>query len=115
MAKARKQTTVGQREMTETKEAKTVAVEEKTPPKLTLADRCDATRSGSEQAVVRVVSQDGKAYLQMCSHHYNKHEPTLIAQGWSMHEDVRDTAINVKPSPSATMLAEAKETPEDLD
>ena len=60
-------------------------------PPLTLADRCCATASGSTQALVRVVK--GTKDLMFSGHAFAKHEATLIADGWTVYEDIRATAF----------------------
>jgi hypothetical protein len=85
------------------------SAETPTFPALTMSTRCDATASGSEQAVVKVV-KDNKE-LNLCSHHAYKHEIILGVEGWIVREDIRATAINVKPSPSAN-TDQFKETPD---
>ncbi len=63
-----------------------------TYPALTNADRSDAFASGSVQALVRV-AKDGKDLL-LDAHSYAKHEPALIASGWSVVQDVREAVLN---------------------
>lgn len=58
-------------------------------PPLTLADRSCAVSSLSTQALVRVVK--GKQDLLFDSHHFNTHQATLIAEGWTVYEDIRDS------------------------
>lgn len=57
------------------------------------ADRSDAYASGAVAALVRVV-KDGKDLL-FDGHSFAKHEPALIASGWSVVEDVREQAQNL--------------------
>lgn len=59
---------------------------------LTAADRSDAYASGAVQALVRV-EKDGRDLL-FDNHSYAKHEPTLIATGWTVVEDVREAVLN---------------------
>lgn len=59
---------------------------------LTHADRSDACASGAVQALVRVVK--GKKELLFDSHSYNIHQAALIAQGWSVAEDIREAVLN---------------------
>jgi hypothetical protein len=59
-------------------------------------DVCDATASGTEQASYRVV-MEGKT-LDLCPHHWRKHEEALTAAGWVV---ARTLVRNSKPSPSA--------------
>lgn len=61
-------------------------------PVLTAADRSDAYASGAVQALVRV-QKDGKDLL-FDGHSYAKHEPALIASGWSVVHDVREAVLN---------------------
>jgi len=60
-------------------------------PKLTLADRSCAVASGAVQALVRVVK--GTQELLFDGHSFAKHEADLIADGWTVYEDVRATAF----------------------
>lgn len=59
---------------------------------LTHADRSDACASGAVQALVRVVK--GKKDLLLDSHSYNVHQAALIAQGWTVAEDIREAVLN---------------------
>ena len=59
-------------------------------PPLTLADRCCATSSGAAQALVRVVK--GTKDLMLSGHAFSLHEAKLLADGWSVYEDIRVTA-----------------------
>lgn len=59
---------------------------------LNSADRSDAYSSGAVQALVRVVK--GGKDLLFDNHSYTKHEPALIASGWSVVEDVREAVLN---------------------
>lgn len=59
---------------------------------LNAQDRSDAYASGAVQALVRV-EKDGKDLL-FDGHSYTKHEPALIASGWSVVEDVREAVLN---------------------
>lgn len=59
---------------------------------LNAQDRSDAYSSGAVQALVRV-EKDGKDLL-FDGHSYTKHEPALIASGWSVVEDVREAVLN---------------------
>lgn len=61
-------------------------------PALNHADRSDAHASGAVQALVRVV-KDGRDLL-LDGHAFTKHEPALIASGWSVIEDVREAVLN---------------------
>lgn len=61
-------------------------------PDLNNADRSDAFASGSVQALVRV-AKDGRDLL-LDGHSYAKHEPALIASGWSVVQDVREAVLN---------------------
>lgn len=90
-----------------TKTRKEVEETEIFPEPLKMADRCDATASGSEQAFVIFV-KEGKPSLMLCSHHANEHEPILMASGWTIHEDAR-IKINIKPSPSTNTEAPVME------
>lgn len=54
-------------------------------------DRCDACGA---QAFTEVGNGQGR--LLMCGHHFRKHELQLMAQGWVLLADERDT-INEKP------------------
>lgn len=56
-------------------------------PPLLLADRSDAVPSA--QALVRVVR--GSQDLLLDGHTYNKSQAQLIAEGWTVYEDVRET------------------------
>ena len=85
---------------------------EPNPVGLTLHSRCDATASGTEQAFVLWVSQIGS--LELCAHHSNELEASLIGQGFQAIEDRRHE-VNQAPSPSAVMLAEAPEYPDSDD
>jgi hypothetical protein len=60
---------------------------------LNAADRSDAYASGAVQALVRV-EKDGKDLL-FDGHSYSKHEPALIASGWTVVEDNRVQAQNL--------------------
>jgi len=62
-------------------------------PPLKPADRSDAVPSA--QALVRVVK--GTKDLLLDGHSYTKHEADLIADGWSVYEDIREVALN-KPT-----------------
>ena len=57
------------------------------------ADRSDAYASGAVQALVRV--EKGGKDLLLDGHSYAKHEPALIASGWSVVEDNRVQAQNL--------------------
>jgi hypothetical protein len=70
-----------------------VATPVPTFPPLTHADRSDAYASGAVQALVRVV-KDGKDLL-LDGHSFAKHEPALIASGWSVAEDRRELSKNL--------------------
>jgi hypothetical protein len=59
---------------------------------LTASDRSDAYASGAVQALVRV-EKDGRDLL-FDNHSYSKHEPALIACGWTVVEDVRQAVLN---------------------
>lgn len=59
-------------------------------PPLKPADRSDAVPSA--QALVRVVKGDRDLLLD--GHSYTKHEADLIADGWSVYEDIREVALN---------------------
>lgn len=59
-------------------------------PPLKPADRSDAVPSA--QALVRVVK--GHQDLLLDGHSYTKHEATLIADGWTVYEDIREVALN---------------------
>jgi hypothetical protein len=73
----------------------TAPVETAVFPPLTLADRSDAMASGSTQALVRVVK--GAKDLILDGHSYHRYEADLIANGWTVHEDIREVALN-KPT-----------------
>ncbi len=62
------------------------------PPVLTLKDRCDATASRTEQALVRFFHKETRAIIDLCYHHANQHEASLIGQGYSAVEDRREMA-----------------------
>jgi hypothetical protein len=59
-------------------------------PALLPADRSDAVPSA--QALVRVVK--GTKDLLLDGHSYNKHQAELIADGWTVYEDIREIAEN---------------------
>lgn len=59
-------------------------------PPLKPADRSDAVPSA--QALVRVVK--GAQDLLLDGHSYHKHEADLIADGWTVYEDIREVAEN---------------------
>lgn len=59
-------------------------------PALLPADRSDAVPSA--QALVRVVK--GTKDLLLDGHSYTKHEAELIADGWTVYEDIREVANN---------------------
>lgn len=63
---------------------------------LRVADRCDA--SCGAQAFVAI----GKEHLSLlfCAHHYHQYELALLAEGWSILVDTRDTLTN-RPGDSA--------------
>ena len=56
-------------------------------PPLKLADRSCAVPSA--QALVRVVH--GRSDLLFDGHSFAKHEANLIADGWTVYEDIRET------------------------
>lgn len=60
---------------------------------LNAADRSDAYASGAVQALVRV--EKGGKDLLLDGHSYVKHEPALIASGWTVVEDNREQAQNL--------------------
>ena len=60
---------------------------------LNAADRSDAYASGAVQALVRV--EKGGKDLLFDGHSYSKHEPALIASGWTVVEDNREQAQNL--------------------
>ena len=60
-------------------------------PPLKPADRSDAVPSA--QALVRVMK--GSQDLLLDGHSYTKHEADLIADGWSVYEDIREVALNL--------------------
>jgi hypothetical protein len=62
-------------------------------PPLKPADRSDAVPSA--QALVRVVK--GTKDLLLDGHSYTKYEADLIADGWTVFEDIREVALN-KPT-----------------
>lgn len=95
----------------ETAEVSKAADETPKFPGLSMKDRCDATRSGVEQAWVRFQNGTG-GIIDLCKHHADKLEANLIGSGFIAVEDKR-TKINTAPSPSATVLAEADLTPEE--
>lgn len=68
------------------------AVETYVFPPLTLADRSCAMASGSTQALVRVVK--GRQELLLDGHSYASYEAVLLASGWTVYEDIRETAEN---------------------
>jgi len=68
----------------------TAPVETPAFPPLKPADRSDAVPSA--QALVRVVK--GAQDLLLDGHSYHKHEADLIAEGWTLYEDIRDIADN---------------------
>jgi hypothetical protein len=82
-------------------------------PALTLKDRCDATASQSEQAFVRFVHEKTRAIIDLCSHHANQHEASLIGRGFSAVEDRRDS-VNSAPMPSS-VVPEPEEDEEEED
>lgn len=61
-------------------------------PALTLADRSDAAASGAVQGLVRVVR--GVQDLVFDNHSFNEHQAKLIADGWTVYEDIREEALN---------------------
>jgi hypothetical protein len=65
-------------------------------PPLTLSDRSCAVSSLSTQALVRVVK--GKQDLLFDKHTFEKFQATLIGQGWTVYEDIRDS-INPQAKP----------------
>lgn len=79
-------------------------VEAITAVPLTLADRCCATRSGTEQAFVRVslIDEDGKpGEILLCHHHYVQHETTLATRATVTGIQDERGKINKKPSQSS--------------
>jgi hypothetical protein len=62
--------------------------QETTYRQLTLRDRCDRCGEVS-QAFVRAVKviDNNETELLFCGHHFRKHEPVLIAQGWLIQDD----------------------------
>jgi hypothetical protein len=60
-----------------------------------LHDRCDTCQA---QAFVRVAK--GPCDLLFCAHHFTKSELALLAQGFQVTEDERES-VNPKPSLSA--------------
>lgn len=75
--------------------------------RLTKHDRCDATASGVEEAFVRFTHKNG-ATLDLCCHHADKLEASLIGNGFQAAIDNR-SKINTKPM-SGSVLAEAADT-----
>ena len=61
-------------------------------PPLKLSDRSCAMASGSTQALVRVVK--GNQDLLLDGHSYATYEAILLASGWTVYEDIRETAEN---------------------
>ncbi|MCA1841243.1 MAG: hypothetical protein ABR585_12880 [Gemmatimonadaceae bacterium] len=59
-------------------------------PPLKQADRSCAIPTA--QALVRVVR--GPYDLLFCAHSFTKHEAQLIADGWTVYEDIREQALN---------------------
>ena len=57
------------------------------PPTLTGVDRCDSNCPA--QALVAVGSDSGE--LHFCSHHWSKFEQALLAQGWEITIDQRES------------------------
>lgn len=77
-------------------------------PPLKLADRCDRCPNSCSQAFVRVVKViDGREYdLLLCGHHFNEHEPKLIAAAWLVQDE--RLGINQSPmsgAPESTLTA----------
>jgi hypothetical protein len=60
-------------------------------PPVAYCDRCSA------QAHVRV--RRAAQELDLCSHHYARHELTLVAAGWQITHDTRNTLT--RPGASA--------------
>lgn len=73
---------------------------------LTMASRCDATASYAEQAFYRVIKyreDDTRMTLDLCGHHYRKHEEALVLDGWAVLDDAMG-ACNERPSISANAV-----------
>lgn len=71
-----------------------------TEPKRVLrpADRCD---SCGAQAFVRVELSPEMGELDLCGHHYARHEAALVAYPWTVNIIDERQWINARPSPSA--------------
>lgn len=52
---------------------------------LNMNDRCDAC---SNQAAVTVIKKDGHTDLMMCYHDRNLNYDALLAQGWTVQDDI---------------------------
>jgi hypothetical protein len=65
------------------------------PAGLRLASRCDANASGAEQAFVIFSRKDGST-IELCCHHANALEASLIGQGFQAAED-RRSEVNKNP------------------
>jgi hypothetical protein len=59
-------------------------------PVLTLRDRCDATASEVEAAVVLVVLEPGQEPLLFCEHHWRQHRKAILSLDPSLVIDSRD-------------------------
>lgn len=64
-------------------------------PALRLADRCD--RCGAQAFAAAYHAVHGT--LLFCGHHFNKHQVSLVEQGFEMQDETHK--INDKPSVSA--------------
>lgn len=67
---------------------------------LTLRDRCDRCGECSQAFVRAVLVIDTReAELLFCGHHFAKHEPVLMAEGWLIQDE--RNKINSKPMSGA--------------
>lgn len=66
------------------------------------ADRCDRCTSQAHVRVRRAVATDPRddTRLDFCGHHYHEHELALMAAGWHVEHDTRETLLH-RPGASA--------------
>ena len=64
-------------------------------PALSTLDRCD--RCGVQAFVASHLPSHHR--LLFCGHHFSRHEPVLLSQGWAIQDERKK--INVTPSISA--------------
>lgn len=57
-------------------------------------ERCDRCIAQAQKKVTK-----GDLMLFMCNHHFNRHEPTLIADGWDVVTAITEKSVDAEPTP----------------